>query len=328
MTGHRMSSLRVARFCGQAPRLSEQSGSERAAAMGSAFHALTAGARNAEALLSRLTADERAEVESWEPPALLKYDNPGFGAAWCIYEDAKKEVAVGLDSWGFWADPADGGWCIPGHIDMGWAGENDEHDHVVVGDVKKTRWTTVEGPDSLQLHAYGRAWAMKNKARHYLPAIWIADEGRWWVGDWVDLQSARADELWSLIYYAATNQGEYARGPHCRDCYGRLACPAYALGAKELEPPPPGSDPVAFGKYLSGLRAARELSEAAEDNLRAMVIRGEAEVADANGMVWTPKRVAGRETVDSKRLRAELGDAAANFIKRGEPYERFEWRKP
>ena len=74
-SGHRMSSLPIAEFCGQAPVLGAQHGAGRAAAMSTAAHALFARQADADTKLARLTADERNEVRVWQSPLPHRFEN-------------------------------------------------------------------------------------------------------------------------------------------------------------------------------------------------------------------------------------------------------------
>ena len=156
--GNRMSSLPVSRFCGLAGKLGSQYGSGRAAAMGTAFHALCAENGSGDPL-EGLTDKERETVLSWQQPTTLQVpDGPLLH-----YESADKETAVALDADGRYVPPDSPIAACVGHVDFFWhvnsaGGEPSDSNKlarrsvVYVADIKKSSFTA-SGPGSLQLVA-------------------------------------------------------------------------------------------------------------------------------------------------------------------------------
>lgn len=326
--GNRASALKVTEFCGQAGLLAEEYNiSIRAGATSTAFHGVCSNAPNLAALLARLTPEERAEIETWHRPT-----DVDLGVEVLRYDDAEKEIAVGLDELGQYVDPDQKPALIPGHLDMGWVKELPIGRVAFVGDIKRESYTA-ESPDILQLHAYGRAYAKKNGCRFYITGIWVAKRGYWvWSETPVDLRSQYGRDMWERLRLAGANiGGEYSTGAHCRGCYSRLQCPAFTLPAvlaqtelaafvRDGEITPDGlTRAVLLAEQLKDLAAAA-LETAKEAVRRGAVVRD-----PATGKVWKVIECQGRETADTKALRAAgLGE----YVRRGQPYDRPQWCKP
>ncbi len=320
----RASSLPVAQYCGASVQY--QGAAQRSAAMSTAFHARMAGSPNHDGLLALLSDAERDEVLSWKRPADVVLED-----ALLRYEEAEKEIAVGLDCFGFYSPHGTEGNLVDGHPDMAWLSGN----VVYVGDIKKTVWTTGDGPESLQLHAYG--WALASKfGVAYVTGLWLAEDGEWlWAKEPVVMGSPRAERIWERIYHTATqDSSEYSMGAHCKNCYGRLQCPAYALPAVTKDTwldieYPRTMTPEQNAVFVSKLLAAEELIERAKQNLKEMVRRGEVRVRDPKtGKIWAPVEQKGKESCSVADLRAKMGEEAEKYIRRGAPFDRFQWVKP
>ena len=327
-----MSSLPMLRFCGPSADLSEKHGSQRTAAVSTAFHARCANSPNAVRLLTLLTADELHELEGWHMPPDVTVDDHVLR-----YADAEKELTVGLDRLGYYSDSPD---CLTvGHLDFAWK----VGDLAYVADIKRSRWTTPEGPDSLQLHAYGRAYALMRGCDSYCTGIWAATDGLWlWSEEVVELDSERAENLWYQIYHAATQAlTEYASGPHCHHCYGRLHCQEYAIPAHTQETwltPIAGDDieqkleamsPAERGEFLFRLKALKKVAAAAEDQCDAAVSRGLEFVH--KGKRWGMKQMPGRKSLNKERLLATLVAEGIGGLEQfevvGKEYEQGAWLK-
>jgi len=329
----RMSSLPIAERCGAAAGLSARHGSGRPAAMSRAFHALCAEDPQAFRLFAALAPIEKEEVNGWKRPADVTVNG------WCVldYASAVKELEVGLDCWGDYVDPKVDDFC-PGHLDFAWLREIEGVRVAFVADIKKSVWTTPDGPDSLQIHAYGRAFAKKVGAHAYCVGIWAATEAKWlWDTEIIQLDGPKANELLDRILFAAANSGEASTGPHCRQCYARLHCDEYLLPAvtqqalvrKAVQDGVFGEtatvDADDAAAMLDWAERAKDLAKFVNDNLRERVRRGEVVIEDEDGRVWAPITKPGKVSVDMDVLKAMGGESA---LKYGAPFEEFRWRKP
>jgi hypothetical protein len=329
-----MSSLPISKYCGLAPKLYAQYGSGRPAAMSTAHHARCAGD---EGPMMRLTDDEREEVTSWQKPTDVVFED----GTTLAYADAAKEVEVCLSPMG-WPCERDEALCV-GHLDFAWIVQLPEpkrspmvHETKIayVADIKKSRWTTPEGTDSLQLHAYGMAYAQKMGCAGYVVGIFIPTEGEWiWSKTIIWLGSVVHGEIWAAILASATNEGEQGSlGHHCSNCYARLHCPEWtlpaALASTALAPLAAGQVPTAekAAEMVQLVKAGKQLFDQAEENLKEWVRRGELRVLDGD-REWKPVKTAGRMSWDSEKLESALGDGVAKFKKKGADFPTFRWVK-
>ena len=333
----RMSGLPAAEKCGASAALSSEHASGRPAAMGKAFHAKLAGTPDAFRLLGALAYQEREEVGTWKTPTTVEVNG-----AILDYESATKEHEVGLDAFGNYTDDKASALAW-GHLDFAWVREVPVGDGQMmriayVADIKKSVWTTPDGPYSLQLHGYGYAFAKKVGADAYCTGIWGAKEGRWiWSVDIVQLDGPMADEIFERIVFADTPR-EASTGPHCQQCFGRMHCPQYGLPAVVRNAlaetvalqDPSTIDTLALApaealRLLEWAKAAQEIGERVEDNLGAAVMRGLL-VIGKDGKEWRPVDMPGRESLDKEKLRA-CGVDAETVVKRGEPFKQMRWLK-
>lgn len=345
---NRMSSLPVAERCGAAGELLQTTGSGRSAVMSSAFHAVASGSPEADEKLMLLTADERAEIARWSAPVDVTIEG-----ATLRYQDADKELLVAIDEYGDFCEPCptclgqgsisstpcsecdatgarDGGPCpiTVGHLDFAWCVR--EHDSVYVGDIKRSHFTTAEGPLSLQLLAYGTAYAAKMRCTKLHTAIWSATEHSY---DWshaIDLSSwsGEREEILRRIRFASKNRGKASPGPHCSECYASGHCPEHLLpgadlaaasdGALEPYTEPGGITPETAPALLHRYIAAKELLAKAKSALELY--------ADQHGgiacedKVW--RRVVSRsgcERLNTKRLKQDHPELVASYVEQSGP---------
>lgn len=326
----RMSALPIVRFCSKARELSVGSG--RAAAMGTAFHAYCSSDPKADDLLARLSDEERAEVLSWERPADIV-----VGDVMLRYDDAAHEAAVAFTAKGQPCEHGSPEALTEGHLDMAWEVVVNGKKVAYIGDIKKTRFTTTDGPDSLQTTAYGFAWALKHGCDAFCAGIWMATEAEWHWGDLVYLDSDKAAELWEQIVAAATNKdGQYATGSHCRGCYERLRCPAHLVAPGDisqalslLQGPLSESDEGRVRDLLLQAQAAEDAIKVVKATAQEYATRFGLRDPET-GKVYKPVHVKGRESFDGKALKkdAEVDPAlvpALKYFKRGASYEQWRW---
>lgn len=326
MSSHsRFSLLEYSQWCG---KVFERSGraAGRAAAMSSAVHARYAEQSDADQKLALLTKDEIEEIGTWFAPTEVRVMGELL-----LYEQAEKEVHIGLDADCMFV-PWDSPKCIThGHPDMFWVREVGDKRVVFIGDMKKS-FRTVESPANLQNIAAGFSLCSMANAETFIPMIWVLEDGEWMIGDPVDVAGFGALELAERLVHAATNFGEAVKGAHCSRCWARWDCPDHLLPAHEA-----GSwlIPVTEGNkitkdnalwLLTSLKAYQDAAFVVETALKDYAAENPI-VDPTTGKVWGPSIRRGRESCRVKRLREMLGDEAEQYITRGKDYQVFEWRK-
>ncbi len=324
MTGARMSALPISQYCGRSAGL--DNGAGRAAAQSTAWHASLAGSPGAADLLARLSEEELAELRTWKAPEDVEVA-PGIVLR---YSEAETELEVALDKYGRAVKADDSAAESVGHLDFAWAKEISTRRIAYVGDLKRTEFTATEGVDTLQLVAYGFAYAALRDCEGYCPGIWAATEGRWTWGEIVWLDSLEAEKLWARCLAAMRNVGgEFNRGVHCRGCWSRFQCPAHVL------PPDAATGSLAImsgqeivtgskvAQLVLDIKRAEDTIKKAKEFAEDWEARHPGEVV-ADGKKWRPVQMPGRETVDKERVLAAYPEAA-KFIKTGRGYTAMKW---
>lgn len=339
MIGNRPSILDTTRFCGLAGRLAKQhSEGGRSALMSKAKHALEANAPEAETLFRQLTRDEQSEVASW--PSVGDVRLPGGPVL--RYQDAEKELLVGLSKDYEYCRVDDPECLTGGTLDMAWEFDPSEFEDwqsiegviVCVADIKRTRWTTIEGPDSLQLKAYALALCARENAAGYFTGLWIAEEGIWdWSREVVLLGTRRAMQDIREVTVAAQNLGEGVTGEHCRHCYNRLYCPTWASPPTNHGALDAGLDPkrLTHENASAAILEAQRLKDLAErviENAKAFTEVHGPIVDQDTGRVYEGSLCKGKRSVSIKGLQEQMGKAdAEQYISMGSPYKRYTWNK-
>jgi hypothetical protein len=188
---------------------------------------------------------------------------------------------------------------------------------------------------SLQLHAYGLAWAIRSGARSYKLAYLLFGDGD-------------ASGMWSGTYSASTWQSYLDRmmrivdksnatvargtkprptaGPHCAQCYQRIHCPSWLLPAHQGETAlsplsqPGGLTAENAGVALMAVMAIEEAAERAREILKAYAtVNGPIVVGDRQ---WAPVLVQGRQSGPPVKELEAMG--LSHLIRNGKPF--LQWR--
>ncbi len=324
MTYVRPSSLGVAEFCPRAVELSEQSGISRAAVMSSAWHAKLAGN---DTLIGELHPEERKEVATYGTPSDAYIE----GTGWLHYEHAEKELHVQV-----WERDV---LITEGTLDFAWVREVEGRKWAFVADLKRSTWAIPDGPDCLQLAAYGHAYANLRGCDGYTPGLWSGTDSEWSWGAPVDLSSPEALDLWLRLKRAAKNdyrlipetkadQRRFVTGAHCGACYGRQRCPEYAaLAVVDGKAEEVSIDAANAAEWLLRAKAMAELADRIKENVQVFAERGGAVKDPATGKAYLPVATSGRESLDKEALLKAYPDAKG-FWKKGKPGKQFRWVKP
>lgn len=331
---NRVSILPVAQYCGQAATRGTGAAG-RPAIMSSAFHAVCAEQTDANVKLMSLTPEERATIEKWEKPQDTTVEGVPFS-----YDACEKEVTLGLTREGEYCEidkfglPVSGDLITIGHMDFGTILRVGDKNVAIIGDMKKSRWT-VDGPETLQLHAYGMAYASKVKADGYIPILWLLEEGEYIFGPYFDLDSWEIMEILPRIVHAATNEGEAVTGSHCRKCYARTRCIDHlfpAMHADEWLAPLAENgglencDEAEIAALLLKVQAVEDVAVFVKDELKSWTLNNGGSLR-AGDRIWGMSQRAGNVTVNKKKLIADLGDGADKYLKQGKPVISPRWRK-
>lgn len=333
----RPSALGVSEFCPTSVALSEASGISRSAVMSSAWHAKLAGN---DTLIGELHPDERKEVSTWGTPtdAIVRHDNflvtqypNGTQEEQTLfvelkYEAAEKELHVQV-----WERD---NLITQGTLDFAWTVSlADGRRWAFVADLKRSTWAIPDGPDCLQLAAYGHGYAALRSCDGYTPGLWSGTDSEWSWGTPVDLTSPDALDLWLRIKRAARNDarqltGDKARavtGAHCKNCYGRMRCPEWFWGVYQ-DPPEEELTSDNAARLLLRAEAMIEQADAIKESVKVFAERGGVVKDPATGKVFLPTVTKGRESLDKEALLKAYPDAA-KYWRRGKPGQTFGWRK-
>lgn len=327
--GARMSVLPMAQRCGRAAELSSISSTENAL-MGTAWHAsnLQPGSEAAIAALAKLTDEERAEVESWHKPTDIETPH-----GWFRYADCEKELELGLDASGEYCDPASPDCITVGHLDMGLVLDHPEHGRCAyVPDAKRSEWTSADGPETLQLHAYGRAFASLHWCDSYVTGVWACIEGRWWWAERaIGMRSDEGRAIAERIVRAAMHVGgPYVVGSHCRGCYGRWHCPGWLMPPEMVHTqlgPLTGDferNDQNMLELLVAMQRMEDTAKKAKDALKEWALKRGGIPDPSTGKKWGAVVMPGRTSFDQKAAAAD-GVDLARYMKAGGSYEQFRW---
>lgn len=324
----RPSSLGVAEFCPRATELSEQSGISRAAVISTAWHAKLAGN---DTLIGELHPDERKEVSGWGKPTDALVAGMASDGLPCSvgldYDSAEKELPIEL-----YEGPK---LITKGTLDFAWVRQINGKPWAFIGDLKRSTWAIPDGPDCLQLAAYGHGYSILRSCVGYTPGLWSGTDNEWTWGTPVDLTSPDALDLWSRLKRAARNDyrlipeskpdlRRFTTGAHCNACYGRQRCPEYA--ALTHDGPVPDVTPENAAELILRAKALGELADSITANVKVFAERGGRVVDPATKKVYLPTLSAGRKSLDQEAL-GKVVDLS-KYQKVGKPFQTFGWRKP
>lgn len=337
---NRCSSLPIAQFCGQAPKLQATAGAGRAAAMGSAFHARCSEEPGWELRWSRLAEAEQTEILTWHKPTdtVLEVD-VGASQPWVRvlrYVDATKEFPLGLDAAGNFVEKGDPTAVTMGTCDFFWIVDVPNVGRIAyVPDIKRSEWTVADGPDSLQILAYAFAVMSKFDCDGFVAGIWGAKEGTWWWGPmltWNHNAPALMTILRRIVAAGTNDSPDYAVGQHCSGCYGRTHCPAWLLPPELAESSlAPFTVPGMVTSHAEAVQLVRlvkraeDTAELASKLLREHV-RQHGPIQDIEaGKQWGPITTRGKPSFNKTQFEKDYPEKAQEYITPGAPYEQFRW---
>jgi hypothetical protein len=232
--------------------------------------------------------------------------------------------------------------AISAHADLIWVGSmgdafdppsGDDDRCAVVLDHKtgqEDRLTDVH--DTLQLGTYAIGTALLFGTTH-ARAGYMLHAGAGPNVVWGPLLGpADLDAVWVRVLRTAKAEPVAAPGAHCDRCWSRKHCPQYMLpaydgGPKELAPFMASGNaaltPELAVQALNLLGALKNIQEMVSVRLEAYAdeIGG---IPDGKGRRWVGSEVSGRRSADVASLEAA---GLTQYVKQGQPYRRYGWRK-
>jgi hypothetical protein len=333
----RISSLPTAEYCPKVDKIGQDVESTQAA-RSTVFHAYCDTGKWPEGLHTLPEAD-REEISKWRVPMPFIYTQGDVTHA-LQYPKAIREARVALDREWNYVEIAEHvaqadieakhpEIAIVGHLDMAWV----VGDLVIVCDIKSSIWAVKDRCESLQLHGYGLALAVKLGCARYLTAIWDASEGRYYVASApVELDSFACEAIKERIAVAAAERdGDFRTGTHCSGCWKRSHCPAHIRDVPEGE----------FQAILTGqakevdvreaivkLKQIGDLSNRVGQAVKDWVSQHGPVRSEDGKKVYKCELRGGKAALDKDKVMRALGASSLDdYMKTGKDFPVFDWRK-
>jgi hypothetical protein len=334
----RISSLPVAEYCAMSDKIGVDVASVNAA-RSTCFHSFAETGRWPESV-NNLPEQDFAEIQRWKVPTVLVHKD-GDNLVRLEYKDSIKETRVSLDKEFNFVETRDG--ILPGEIENEYpnvmcSGTADMAWHipslnlVVVEDIKSSVFAVKSREKSLQLHAYGIAFAKKLGAKYYKVGIWDATDGKHYMGTVIDVDSWECEEYKERIRVASTNQGDqFTTGTHCSGCWKRDICPAHLVAtppegsefAAVLGPNPSESD---VRTAMVSARSMETLSKKIMDICKGWSERHGGIRSEDGTKVYKPVLRNGQKRVSLELLQADLGlENLDKYKTQGNEFVVFDW---
>lgn len=341
MKGNRFSSLPIAQFCEMGPQMNAVGGAGRAAAFGRAAHATFAKEDGYRDLWARLTDEEQEDLAKCRPPAEVSLEFIRGAKVTLHYDAAYKETACGLTVGGGWCPKDDPDAIAHGTCDLHWEPVDIPGGKLLfVADMKRSEWGSGVDPMSLQVLGYALSLADKHGATHICTGIWSYTEGTWWWSEIIDLDSSPGAAVWARVKAAAMNVpknggvGEFSTGAHCKECYGRMKCPAWVLPpsvANSELAPLVGGDMQITNENALRLKLlcerAKDTVERVDELLKDWAQKNHGIVDETSGKVWGPIEQKGRTGFDRKGFETDYPELAERYVRTSGPSTSFRWTK-
>jgi CRISPR/Cas system-associated exonuclease Cas4 (RecB family) len=333
----RISSLPVAEYCAMADKIGADVASVNAA-RSTCFHAYCETGRWPESV-NNLPEQDFAEIQRWKKPTVLVHKD-GDNLVRLEYKDSIKETRVSLDKDFNFVETRDG--ILPGEIENEYpnvmcSGTADMAWHipslnlVVVEDIKSSVFAVKSREKSLQLHAYGIAFAKKLGAKYYKVGIWDATDGKHYMGTVIDVDSWECEEYKERIRTACNNVGDkFTTGTHCGGCWKREICPSHIVKlpddsqfAKVFGPNPTVED---IRQALVEVNKAKTILKKVTDIAEGWADRHGGIPSEDGSKIFKARLRSGRTSLDKGAIMSELGlNSLDKFEKQGNDYAAYDW---
>lgn len=331
----RMSNLPVLEYCGMSDQLQKNVESTNAL-RSTVFHKYAETGVWPETI-RQLSEQDRIEISRWKVPKHFHHPKLGLTLS---YKDSDKERLLALDSDFNFISGLDNELAqeelekIPnlltaGHLDMAW--DVPEQDLVVIFDIKSSIFAVKDRCESLQLHAYGLAYAKLKGRSKYITGIWDASDGEDYWGKVYAIDTFEFEAIKDRIKAACGNTSDkYTRGSHCGSCWKRDSCPAHLVDLPDDNRFRSIFDGTATEReYREALIAVKGLGELANKVTEACKSWSERHggIRSEDGRkVYKPLLINGRKVLDEDAILAKLGEKNLDAYKKpGNPYSKFDW---
>lgn len=331
----RMSNLPVLEYCGMSDQL--QTNVESTNAFRSTIFHKYCETGEWPTEINRLSENDRQEISRWKRPSIFISEKYNLKLD---YNNSDKERLLALDTdFNFIPNLAHDisqeelakvpKLMTAGHLDMAW--DVPEQDLVVIFDIKSSIHAVKDGCESLQLHAYGLAYATLKGRKKYLTGIWDASEGKAYWGKITEVDTFGIEAIKDRIRTACSNNNDkYTRGSHCGSCWKRDSCPAHLVDL--------GSD-NRFASIFDGTATERDYREA------LVAVKGLGELANKvteackswaerkggirsedGRKVYKPLLMPGRASLDEAAIMKDLGvTSLEKYKKTGNEFKKYDW---
>jgi hypothetical protein len=333
----RISSLPVAEYCAMSDKIGVDVASVNAA-RSTCFHSFAETGRWPESV-NNLPEQDFAEIQRWKVPTLLIHKE-GDTVHRLEYKDSIKETRVSLDKDFNFVETREG--ILPNQIgdeypnvmcsgtaDMAW--HIPALNLVVVEDIKSSVFAVKSREKSLQLHAYGIAFAKKLGAKYYKVGIWDATDGKHYMGTVIDVDSWECEEYKERIRTACNNVGDkFTTGTHCGGCWKREICPSHIVKlpddsqfAKVFGPNPTVED---IRQALVEVNKAKTILKKVTDIAEGWADRHGGIPSEDGSKIFKARLRSGRTSLDKGAIMSELGlNSLDKFEKQGNDYAAYDW---
>jgi hypothetical protein len=333
----RISSLPVAEYCAMSDKIGVDVASVNAA-RSTCFHSFAETGRWPESV-NNLPEQDFAEIQRWKVPTVLVHKD-GDNLVRLDYKDSIKETRVSLDKNFNFVETRDG--VLPGEIENEYpnvmcSGTADMAWHipslnlVVVEDIKSSVFAVKSREKSLQLHAYGIAFAKKLGARYYKVGIWDATDGKHYMGTVIDVDSWECEEYKERIRVASNNNGDsFTTGTHCGGCWKRDICPSHLVKlsgesafAKVFGPNPTAED---IRTAMIAVKENESINKKVMDIAKSWADRHGGIPSEDGTKLFKARLRSGKKSLNTELVREQLGlDSLEKFMKQGEEYPAYDW---
>lgn len=275
------------------------------------------------------------EIKKWHVPSNVE----SHGGTTLKYSEAEKEGRVSLDEQFNYIETEEGiephqvadkypNIVTSGSFDMAWYFP--QYSLVIVIDIKSSIFAVKNRCESLQLNAYGIGYAGKKKAKKYAVGIFDAQQGKYYIGPIIEVDSFECEEYQERILYAARQTGDqYVKGTHCSQCWSRSSCKAHLEGVSDSAINRVMRVGATEQDVLAALVEAKRLQDQSEklvDAAKSWINQHGSINSEDGRMKYGPVTTSGRKSLDQSAVSKALGvKNLSKYMKEGRDFSSFRW---